>query len=679
MAYTRWIGFVLVLGLGLASPALAGGQQVSERVIEDEDYCFRLRRPARAWRLLDEEKVGNVVPDAVAGAVSPRGVYGVVIIEPAAGADLDALAQTLVDGMPLEDRNVFSDEHLEYLGRPARRIGVEGRINDVMARYRLTLFEHMGFAYQVNVFTAALRGRAWEGDFEAFENALGLLDGQPKARNPERTTRDLTGPGWRVKGGTFESAAHALRVAPKAPWSLIVGSELRDLNGDAVIGLQCSAPEAYVIVIAETWGGGPSQAFETFLHRQFLEGMESPASEVKRRVEALGETVEFSVVDANIGIDIRFWYGIRILERTCYQIQAWYPTAQEDLVEKLLEGAIGGIERMEASETRALHAELSRSLATRTRVGPEYALRGGTYRDFAHDFTFTHPKTGYWEIRTGQEAREENADCTITMEELRAGMYGQVICERDLALTPQAFHQVAVNSVWGEGSETATAEPETLELDGITARRHAARFGTGDMELWYELVTVVHRDSSLQLIAWGLLESREQISQAATGMRSGFAFPRGGLKSVDRTPARHTDHRLGFEVALEGLHPPLQDATPAAIRAVGTVLLSARADGVTGYLALCGLTDDQDESFFLDLMEDLMARGSRRWTDVTPKRESVTWRDQDATRLTWERPDSTMRALLVWRDRTLYVVLEAHTNDAARPVRPAADRLTFLD
>ena len=95
----RSVAPLVVLGLALALgiPALAGGQKLEGNHLVDEDYRFRLRKPAASWRLLDEQQVMNVVPDAVAGALSARGTYGVVIAEPAAGVDLDA---EILDGAP---------------------------------------------------------------------------------------------------------------------------------------------------------------------------------------------------------------------------------------------------------------------------------------------------------------------------------------------------------------------------------------------------------------------------------------------------------------------------------------------------------------------------------------------------------------------------------------------------
>lgn len=676
MTRTSALLAALFLGLALGIPALAGGQTVEDGAVVDEDYCFRLRQPRGTWQLLDEEHVKNVVPDAVAGAVSSRGVYGVVIVEPAAGVDLEAFARTILDNMPLEDREVFSDEPIEYLGRPAHRFGVLGKVNDLSARYRLTVFESQGFVYQVNVFSAVLPGRAWEQEFSAFEGSLALLEGVPRARNPERVTRDLSGAGWRVKDGVFESAAYELRVAPKAPWSLLVGSELRDLNADAVVGLQCSDPEGYVIVIAETYGGGAEKAFEAMLVRQFREGLEDAKFGNPRQMAALGEPLEFVTADVDIGIDIRFWYGVRILGGICYQIQGWFPSTQEDRVAGMLEGAIGGIERLDAKDARALRADVASSFASRTRVGPDHALRGGKYRDFTHDFTFTRPTQGYWKISTGQEARESNADCTLTVEELRTGMFGQVIGEQDLGLEPEQFHEIVVGTVWGDGSEIAEREAEKLMLDGIPALRHAARYENDGVELWYELVTLVHRDASLQLVSFGLLGNREPVEQAAARMRSGFAFPRDGLQAVERTSSLYTDHRLGFQIATEELQPPLRDATPANIRAIGSVLFSEQANGLTGYAAVCGLDDNQDESFFLELLNDLLTRDATKWAAGEPKRESLTWQGYDATKLTWPSARGRIEALLVWRDRTMYMVVDAH---ADRPARSAADRLTFLD
>ena len=64
----------LALALALFSAVLPAQQRSDGRVLVDEDYRFRLAVPP-AWKILAEDDIRVLVPDAVAGAFRGDGVY----------------------------------------------------------------------------------------------------------------------------------------------------------------------------------------------------------------------------------------------------------------------------------------------------------------------------------------------------------------------------------------------------------------------------------------------------------------------------------------------------------------------------------------------------------------------------------------------------------------------------
>ena len=126
---------VALLLLGGLLPHAAWGEELE--VLEDKEYCFRIRRPGPGWRLLTEAEAQKLVPDAVAGLVDmKKGTLAAVIAEEAPDVGLDELVPAFQANVQWEDGTFEATEVLEYQGLAARRWAGRGTMNGLKARMR---------------------------------------------------------------------------------------------------------------------------------------------------------------------------------------------------------------------------------------------------------------------------------------------------------------------------------------------------------------------------------------------------------------------------------------------------------------------------------------------------------------------------------------------------------------
>lgn len=620
--------------------------------IVDEDYRFRIDPPGHGWRLLTGDDVRQIVPDAIAGATNEPHLWGVVIAEAVHSVDLEELARLVLDNMPLENKDVHNFGAVKFKGREAMRFDVTGRISGVEATYRTTIFLNGGYAFQLVCW--GLRPSVRPDSFQPFLDSFGVLEGEVRGRQRHLEVVDTHGVGWRVKNGKFHSAALRIAVEPKSAWCLAIGNELEQMNPDAEVGLVHGEPEAYLALIIERAAGADRAALKDFILNQRNEDT---------GLEPLGETMLAQVSGRPVRMHrfrleqqppIEFLKGVFFDRDLCYQVIAWHIAGLRERAEPILPDAFASLRILTVAEAARLGNELQKETDPENRVGLSYCLRRGVYRDFDQGFVFRKPARGFWRVRVGAEARAQNEDATIFLEEPALGLRGLVIIEPACDFTGASFHEVVVQNMFGEDAGAARAGPKTVQLGGVPALSTESVVDAR-MPTRYRVVTAVHRGRAYQLLIYGIPGNMKASAAEVDRMLDGVRFSE-QLACTTEKHGVYSDRRLGFALRLPKGAWRRKDITPEAVRPVATLQQWIAGTRSFGIVAVCGLEEGQDPEWFREFLKGIMVRRFASLQAIEPKRRRSTIAGLPCDWIQWKDLRVAVDLFLLVRDRTFYAL-----------------------
>lgn len=587
----RSVASFVVLAVALAAPAVAqepkrGQELIAEEGLRDHDYLFELRRPQGIdWRLLPEAEVREISPEAVAGLVrsAPSPAFGFVVVEPAPdGAAAGDMARLIVDGMPLTEKQVEREEQVTFAGQPAVRVTLRGATKGVSLRYVVTVVRHREHIYQL--VAGGLRTNIAEdgSTVEPLWRAFRFLPGEKVLGRSQEALRAARGVGWRVVDGRFESAASGLVIPTIEGWRTAVGTNLETMSANAEVGLVGTSPAVYAAFIDEP-AVGDGSALEAVVRRRFTEAKGAqPDGELKLRL--CGREVVFTrrPLEAS-GIRFEYLHGVLVAEGRVVQVEAWWAAGTAGAVEAL-GAALGKVELRGADARGALAAELLREGDPQSFVGETIALRRGELRDFEFDLRWKKP-TALWSVTAPGPDQGEFARCQLN--EAASGVYGILAAERLTGLDAPRFHSTIISMVCPEGRPQAG--PEVRKV-GAHELRISFIDQDGELPLTYVIVTSLAGDRGIRLVLWGTQEhvaaSRPLFLAAADALQ----VSKEDLKPRTTTGDVVRDERLGFRFDAPGDGWRVRDATPAEIRAIGTITLFEKRGRVLNVMALAPQT-----------------------------------------------------------------------------------------
>jgi len=671
------LGFALCVALPRAAIAEEEGGQVlapDGSTLDDLDHRFRLTRPDRSWTLLPEERIREITPDAVAGANDPKGVWGAVIVERAPGLDLETFRDTVFTNLGAENKRRIVDEAAMLGPHTAWRLVTRGEVNGIPVFFRHLIVAREGHVYQVICWMAA-QGAMVPPQLARMERAFSMTEGPVRLRRARHAVRDLDGAGWRVRGGAFESAAYRLRVEPAEGWRIVTGSELRNMNGDAEVGLVHSVPECYMVVIPELFAAEDATSITDALRAQMKAGYGEPDEE-RRKMTVMGQSVLFDRYLLHMGADIEFWHGVLPRGRIFYQILAWQTVSGGNAGREAIARGLSGVRHLDDASTEALARELAAASAARSVVGPDFALRSGLYRHFGSGFRFRTPP-GYWRVLAGQEARAVNEVAVLVVQDPERGLTALVILDPALEMEEAEYHDVVVGAVWDEQPRPPDEATIRETIGGLPARTTTGTFESEGLPMWYRATSLLYRGVGVQVHAFGHMVNRPHLEAGVGLLMTALSFPEDPPPPVSATDTAYEDQRLGFRFRTEGTAWRFEDETPPAIAAVGTVLSGTGEEGLLLVMGLQALQEGQDESFFLDMMRQVVAKNVGDRARVEFESEDATWRGLKAARIRIRAGAFRGRALLVQRGQLTYLLLSGR-EDGREPDPAIEDRLELL-
>jgi hypothetical protein len=667
-----------LLALALASPSHAWGDgnagdgapaTAKRTVFTSEAYRFTIAAMPAPWRALDERSARELVPDAIAGVTDGGGRYAVVIAEAAPEGELEELARFLVDSMGLEGFELIAFEPTTFRDLPAYRAEVGGRVNDLDVRYESVIFLREGYLFQALGF--GLGSGVRPGTFAPFFDAITLLEGEITGAAAMREVPDTAGVGWRVAGGKFESAVYRLAVAPPEGWRVAVGAELRQMNGDAEIGLVHVNPEAYVTVIAERAAGVDRAAFATML-LETGDGLRRRAQAFDASVAGRPVTLHRFTLESP---PIEMWRGVFFEGDTCYQVVAWYMGGLREKALEALPAAFASIRVMSEAEADALAAALEAGRDPQNRVGSDFALRRGVYRDFARGFAWRKPE-GFWRVLAGDEARAENPDALLVLEAPALGVFGTLVGEPVFAVNGPEYHE-ACRALMAPDPEALPA-PREVTVGGRPALVSVFDGAPGEAAIRYQLATIVEDDVALQMVFWGLTGNMESSAAQLDRALEGFVFPP-HLSAVEANADTYTDVRLGYALDLPDGRWRRRDMTPEAMLPVSSFTHWTAGDDNIVVVAMCALKEGQDARWFQSFTRDLVRERLGTAISGAPARSTARLGGAPAERLTWKDKTGSLDLFVCVSDLTAYAVVVASGGKAPLAAETVASGFKLLE
>ncbi|MBW2456422.1 MAG: hypothetical protein JRI68_18015 [Deltaproteobacteria bacterium] len=642
---------------GNAKRAAATSAADATSPIRDEAYRFELTLPGPRWKLLHEADASRLTPDALAGALSDGEVTGVVLVDRAVKIPLEQIAKERIARLALTDKHVERDASESFAGKDARHFVVTGKVAGVGLRYASRLLVHQDWVYQVLAWAphdeASADGSLFAPVFEAFS----LLEGAVTGRNDPQPTADCRGVGWRVKDNLFESAVGRLRVKPVAGWRLAVGGELALLNPQADVGLVGTDTATSIVLLAERVPGMDLGKLSAQLKRDVVTKLKPAGDPQSREAKVAGRTVTF---DRHRAGSFHYDHGILMDGDLCLQVLARAPVAEGGGTAEAVTAGLGAIELLSPAQADTLAKELDEQATSQVAIGKAYSIRGGVFRDFERDITWTSSSSD-WRMMGGEQARWVNPDAVLYLENRRAGLHGLLITEKAGDLDVPAYHRRVVDRLQVMVAFAPTSAKASVgDLEAMASEGEAVVVGD---TLRYRIVTTLRGQLALQALVWGTPRAMATHANEATAVAAGLEL-QGGLTAVAATTDAYRDNRLGFTMML----PPRwqhRDLTTPELADFGTMVRWELEGRWIGVAAAYVLDAGRDEQWLVSFLEQLLRDELGPLTRGAPAQTETTLAGKSARHVHWTALMQRVDALLVSQGGVIYAVVTVDSGDGA--------------
>lgn len=644
--------------------------------IENAPYRFKLDQPGANWKLLDHDDARQVSSDAQAAVSQDTGLTAVVIVEHVPGLRLEQMATLILDSMPIEDKSITVQENELYVGLPALRYELSGRVNDIPMEYQGRIFLRKDFSYQVVAFAPS--GIATREDWNLAFASFSLTEGEIQPVEDNASSPDTVGVGWRLKAGVFESAISGLRVTPESGWRAVVGAEARRMNADAEVVLVHQAPDAYFLVIPERIGGTSEEAY---IRNRVDSTAASLKGSVERNViksELLGQPVESTVLR---GGEVPWTFQVSVAFEKGWAVQAtgWYTAGVGEAGEKAIADAMKSVAWMPKAEQKALRSELLAAPDQQDAVGSAFSLRTGVFRDYAHGVQWTKPK-GFWELSVGQEVREINPGAQLYGRYSNSALHIMLMVdESPTDLDATDYHDSCVRNVQERLGLEVKEGAQKSRIGSGAALLSNGRTSTGGIDLGYRVVSSVQGKRGVQLHIWGVASGMDEHAAAATQAAEALEI-HARLPPNEVRKGVYLDHRLGFSMKVDRKHR-YTDATPAELAGIGSYPTWG-VDGADwiGVLALRAIEAGRDQEWSMNLMEDRIRDSfSKIVKSGVAKKEETTLVGMPARHLSWTANGIRLDAYLVRRHQTIYALAATDADGGSEMIDKAIAGFKLID
>ena len=606
----------------------------------DRDFQFKLAWPGAGFKLLHEADAKKLLPDATAALMGQDGCAGVVIVEHLPGAELEAMAHTLIDNMPLSDKRTLTFEHGRYFDRDAVYYVVEGRIQGTPARYHDVVMVREEHLYQV---MAMARVELASSCFATLQRSFSMLDGKVTGRETARESLTLETAGVRLRAERFESAVHRLALEAPAGTRLVAGEDLTRLDPNGAVGVE--AGNVYVVVGAERALGVDHAAYARALVSTTAQSVGAAAEAKPLDKRIAGSPVALHRIPGPASFENL--YGVWFDGDLQLYVRAWYPASLRSKAEPIVDQVLGAVRVLSVGDAEALGRQLPTTSSAMS-VGQHDALRNGVLTDFERGFRLSVP-AGPWLLSTNAPGHGIPGNPAL------------LLYRPDLGLSVALYRELGTGDELGTVralvGQLSSQQPDAIRLDPQPASVPGAARVTHDFidnhgaPGRYEIYTMGRGHDRVELVAWGLRSNLEQAAPELERLARGLRFEPGPIQELDTGPRGVKDYRLGYALALPGEGWSARPS-PGNVPNPGSSLVDASSSrGSVAVVAVQGAVGN--EEWFLGVIEQLVAARVAQAESAAPARSDATLGGLPARRLVWRRGVEAMMAI---RGTTYYGV-----------------------
>lgn len=574
--------------------------------IDDESFRFRLALPGPGWKLLRKADIRRMLPDAVAGAVSPEGLFGGVIVEKLPGITLDQ-AVALV-GAALPQAIVELDEATTVGDLPARRTCFTAMIEGTNFRYVRVLFLREGHLYQLLAWGQAADTPVAKLDpfIAAFSLTEGEIRGPVDDRPPVEQADGVT---WQIRDGRFQSVVSGLALAPPGSWRYLVGQELAQVNAEAELAMAHTDSSFYFAVISERYEDADPAGLVATIRASLAQNVGPAEAEITRTVA--GHAVPF--MRHRTPSSLEFLVGVLASDGAVTQVMTWYPEVTREPAVAAFEELLRGMTKLSAPERDSLREQLLARKGVVRKAAPQSAFMGDEFRDFAHLVTWTKPR-GLYEVHVGDEARTELPSAVLQLRAPVEGVYAHVEVVEGASDRVDELHE-------GIAGPLADRRDERSDIEGVAVRRSFGTARLGDVAFRYGVQSAAHQGHAVVMTAWGPAAAATVPASIEAVLR-GLGLP-AKLPEITTEGGRFIDHHYGLSVQ-EPAGWARRDATPGGV-GQGRFVQWTQGRGELGLLTVVSQGFSADEewmaAFTEQTLRDLVAseapRGKPESSDST--------------------------------------------------------------
>lgn len=647
--------WLLLVGFGAHASAgedAAGGAVLRDGVLEDMAYRFRLRAPGPGWRVLERDEIRGAVPDALAGVTNGR-IWGAVIAEDIGDMDAADYAQLIIDNMGLDDLRIERQAPLVVHGKPGYQCVVTGAISGVRVRYVNTMYRNGSFWFQVIAWTAADQP---EGFHQPIVDALSVMPGEVVGRRDVHVVADTDGVGWRVRNGSFVSAALGIRVDPAPGWRVAVGGELAGMGDDAEVGLVHAMPDVYMLLTPDRHVDADREALVVErMHEVDDEHLPEFQGDPRIVVHA-GQAVLLQTYRLVSEPHFEYVKGFLFHGDHVLELLFWYARPARTKALGLLEAAVRSIRLLTPEETAAEDASMRLLADPQNAVGAGYALRRGIYRDFEQGFSLKKPAGVHWRAEVGSAAAERAENGVLHLYAPALDVRCMIMVEPAADYTDASLHAAWLEGMFGEDAEATRRGGEVVTWQGAPARLTEDDDPDPDADVRMRLLTSLRAGRAYQVYAWGKRRNMRDARAALDAVVAGMAFPP-DLRAEVKRMSGIEDLRFGM-VVKPGALWRYTNASPPELRALGVVHTWQQRNTAIMAVAVCAMEEGQDVDWFGRLVMSLLesALGTSFKGEASATRAAGELGGLPCERLTWAADGGANEVFFAARDRTFYML-----------------------
>jgi hypothetical protein len=521
--------------------ASSHGQRLEKDSLIDEGLRFKLLRPNKQYRLVGEKDARALGGLARAGAMGPGGIIMTVAVDPTTPkTDLDKVVDALLQSTQYQVPQIEERSNITFASHEARRFGVSGTYMGQLRRACGITFTNQGYVYSVEAWMPQLpgipRGCAI---FEPMFATFSLIDGKPTNRPILVGSDDEIGTGYRLRNQVYETTT-GYRIRGTKDRAILVGDTLRQLWGNADVGLLLSDPEAILTLRSDIVNDArPDVVLAGDVSRmgQLLAAV--PTGD-KSTVQLLGRTVTLQTLSSSA---YDYVVGVDYDGTTLTEIVGWAETGLKDRTASAFASALGDVEPLSDSDRKALTDELDATPSDDDSAEGAVSYRGGTLRHFTLGLTWTKPAPS-WRVDFGAIAAQSDPNAIVIGRESKTGISS--ILEATQALgSDESYHDATVRSLLG----TADKKAKQIMLGGKHALVTEASKTIGTREVQYRITTLIPGTYALSVISFASKETMLAHPDAAVAFETGLGFS--GPPAFEDVDSRHVDNQLGFSIALD--------------------------------------------------------------------------------------------------------------------------------